>query len=171
MVHLLGVGVLIACCKVARTFVGRYFKLEGSGASKERTGSRFLTEIRAGLTTWAAMAYIISVNASILADSGGPCVCTTDDLCMTDTVYQACVAETRVDLITTTAAVSALASFLMGLLANLPVGLAPGLGLNAYFAYSIVGFHGSGMVSYGEALAAVFLEGYTFFLDVAFRQC
>ncbi|KNZ78937.1 Putative xanthine/uracil permease, partial [Termitomyces sp. J132] len=166
---------------VARTFVGRYFKLEGSGASKERAGSRFLvrcrilfildgrsltsnTEIRAGLTTWAAMAYIISVNASILADSGGPCVCTADDLCATDTVYLACVAETRVDFITTTAAVSALASFLMGLLANLPVGLAPGLGLNAYFAYSVVGFHGSGIVSYGEALAAVFLEGWIFFI-------
>lgn len=43
-----------------------------------------------------------------------------------------CVQEVRRDLITTTAAVSALASFLMGLLANLPVGMAPGLGLNAY---------------------------------------
>lgn len=70
----------------------------------------------------------------------------------------------------------------MGLLANLPVGLAPGLGVNAYvrwitlisaptrdlstllfltskFAYSVVGFHGSGIIKYGEALAAVFLEG------------
>jgi len=71
----------------------------------------------------------------------------------------------------------------MGLLANLPVGLAPGLGLNAYvssvfspcgarqppdknsspflsqFAYSVVGFHGGGIVTYREALAAVFLEG------------
>ncbi|KAG6841600.1 hypothetical protein C0991_009356 [Blastosporella zonata] len=51
----------------------------------------------------------------------------------------------------------------MGLLANLPVGLAPGLGLNAYFAYSVVGFHGSGIITYGEALAAVFLEGWIFF--------
>jgi AGZA family xanthine/uracil permease-like MFS transporter len=48
----------------------------------------------------------------------------------------------------------------MGLFANLPIGLAPGLGLNAYFTYSVVGFHGTGMVSYREALAAVFLEGY-----------
>jgi adenine/guanine/hypoxanthine permease len=48
----------------------------------------------------------------------------------------------------------------MGLLANLPVGLAPGLGLNAYFTYSVVGFHGSGKITYREALAAVFLEGY-----------
>lgn len=147
---------------VADSFVGRWFKLDGSGATKTRVGSRFTTEIRAGLTTWAAMAYIISVNASILSDSGGPCVCTTNDLCLNDDTYAACVAETRLDLITTTAAISALSSFLMGLLANLPVGLAPGLGLNAYFAYSVVGFHGSGVITYGEALAAVFLEGWVF---------
>ena len=59
-------------------------------------------------------------------------MCTTSDSCVNDTTYLSCVNEVRRDLITTTAAVSALASFLMGLLANLPVGLAPGLGLNAY---------------------------------------
>ena len=66
----------------------------------------------------------------------------------------------------------------MGLFANLPVGMAPGLGLNGYvrldhpddlffrkklnknqFAYAVVGFHGSGIITYREALAAVFLEG------------
>jgi len=70
----------------------------------------------------------------------------------------------------------------MGFFANLPVGLAPGLGLNAYvgpvsrssalnsinkcpftpwikFSYSVVGFHGSGIITYREALSAVFLEG------------
>lgn len=52
----------------------------------------------------------------------------------------------------------------MGLFANLPVGLAPGLGLNAYFTYSIVGVHGTGMITYREALAAVFLEGWIFFI-------
>ncbi|KAI0073347.1 hypothetical protein K474DRAFT_223969 [Panus rudis PR-1116 ss-1] len=150
---------------VADSPVGRWFQLEGSGHHKERAGSRFLTEIRAGLTTWAAMAYIISVNASILSDSGGTCVCNNPDdpVCATDETYLACVADVRRDLITTTAAVSALASFLMGLLANLPVGMAPGLGLNAYFAYSVVGFHGSGIITYREALAAVFLEGWIFF--------
>ncbi|KAJ6495581.1 permease family-domain-containing protein [Mycena vitilis] len=151
---------------IADSFVGRWFRLEGSGHPKERIGSRFTTELRAGLTTWAAMAYIISVNASILSDSGGTCVCPTDDFCPTgsNAVYDACVNEVRNDLITSTAAVSALASFLMGLLANLPVGMAPGLGLNAYFAYSIVGFHGSGIISYREALSAVFLEGWIFFI-------
>ena len=59
-------------------------------------------------------------------------MCTSSGNCDTDAAYQSCVAEVQRDLITTTAAVSALASFLMGLLANLPVGLAPGLGLNAY---------------------------------------
>ncbi|KAF9467644.1 xanthine/uracil permease [Collybia nuda] len=147
---------------VADSFVGRWFKLDGSGVPKERTGSRFTTEIRAGITTWASMAYIISVNAAILADSGGTCVCPTKDLCLTDDVYLRCVTEVRQDLITSTAATAALASFLMGLLANLPVALAPGLGLNAYFAYSVVGFHGSGIVTYGEALSAVFLEGWIF---------
>ncbi|KAJ7578029.1 permease family-domain-containing protein [Mycena floridula] len=149
---------------VADSFVGRWFLLEGCGHPKERIGSRFTTELRAGLTTWAAMAYIISVNASILSDSGGTCVCTstTGDLCVTDPVYLACVDEVRNDLITTTAAIAALSSCLMGLLANLPVGMAPGLGLNAYFAYSIVGFHGSGTITYQEALSAVFLEGWIF---------
>ncbi|KAI0681968.1 permease family-domain-containing protein [Cytidiella melzeri] len=149
---------------VADSFAGRWFRLEGSGHPKERVGSRFLTEIRAGLTTWAAMAYIISVNASILSDSGGTCVCPTGDGCISDDTYLACVDEVRRDLITTTAAIAALASFLMGLLANLPVGMAPGLGLNAYFAYSVVGFHGTGIISYREALAAVFLEGWLFFI-------
>lgn len=48
----------------------------------------------------------------------------------------------------------------MGAFANLPVGLAPGLCLNAYFTYSIVGINGTGRITYREALAAVFLEGH-----------
>lgn len=78
----------------------------------------------------------ISVNASIISNSGGTCVCPTSDLCVNDPTYLQCVAEVNRDLITTTAAVAALASFLMGLLANLPVGMAPGLGLNAYVGAS-----------------------------------
>lgn len=50
---------------VAKSFVGRRFRLEFSGHGHERKGSRFLTEIRAGVATFFAMAYIISVNASI----------------------------------------------------------------------------------------------------------
>ncbi|KAJ7251787.1 permease family-domain-containing protein [Mycena haematopus] len=150
---------------IADSFVGRWFRLEGCGLPKERIGSRFTTEIRAGLTTWVAMAYIISVNASILSQSGGTCECPTPDNCPvgTNSDYDSCVNDVRNDLITSTAAVSALASFLMGFLANLPVGMAPGLGLNAYFTFSIVGFHGAGIITYREALSAVFLEGWIFF--------
>jgi AGZA family xanthine/uracil permease-like MFS transporter len=50
---------------VAKSFIGRRFRLEFSGHRFERKGSRFLTEVRAGFATFFAMAYIISVNASI----------------------------------------------------------------------------------------------------------
>lgn len=50
----------------------------------------------------------------------------------------------------------------MGVFANLPLALAPGMGTNAYFAYTVVGFHGSGNVSYESALTAVFIEGLIF---------
>ncbi|KAG2134678.1 permease family-domain-containing protein [Suillus cothurnatus] len=150
--------------QVADSAIGRWFRLEGSGHAREREGSRFMTDIRAGITTWAAMAYIISVNASIVSDSGGTCVCEAANNCATDPTYLQCVQEVKQDLITSTAAMSALASVLMGALANLPVGMAPGMGLNAYFTYSVVGYHGSGFITYQEALAAVFLEGWIFFI-------
>ena len=51
----------------------------------------------------------------------------------------------------------------MGLFANMPVGLAPGMGLNAYFAYTVVGFHGTGLVPYEVAVTAIFVEGFIFF--------
>ncbi|KAG2340458.1 hypothetical protein BDR05DRAFT_966718 [Suillus weaverae] len=150
--------------QVADSAIGRWFRLEGSGHAREREGSRFMTDIRAGITTWAAMAYIISVNATIVSDSGGTCVCEAANNCATDPTYLQCIQEVKQDLITSTAAMSALASILMGALANLPVGMAPGMGLNAYFTYSVVGYHGSGFITYREALAAVFLEGWIFFI-------
>ncbi|EXJ88152.1 MFS transporter, AGZA family, xanthine/uracil permease [Capronia coronata CBS 617.96] len=149
---------------VARSFVGRRFRLEGSGHPKERKGSHFFTELRAGLATFFAMAYIISVNATIVSQSGGTCVCPPDspDLCDSDTDYMICVAEVQRDLITATAAISALTTFCMGLFANMPIALAPGMGLNAYFAYTVVGYHGSGLVPYSVAVTAVFVEGFVF---------
>ncbi|KAI3327395.1 purine transporter [Xylariaceae sp. AK1471] len=152
--------------KVARSAVGRWFKLEGSGHRKERKGSLFTTEIRAGISAFFAMAYILAVNASILSDSGGTCVCagTADDpFCNMDNDYLLCVAEVKRDLVTATAAISAISSFCMGLFANLPVSLAPGMGLNAYFTYTVVGFHGSGNTPYAVALTATFVEGFVFF--------
>jgi AGZA family xanthine/uracil permease-like MFS transporter len=150
--------------RIARSPVGRYFRLENSGHPKERKGSYFFTEIRAGLATFFAMAYIISVNANITSQSGGTCVCppTSTDLCDSDPEYMLCVQEVNRDLVTATAAIAALTSFCMGLFANMPIALAPGMGLNAYFAYTVVGYHGSGLVPYEVALTAVFVEGFVF---------
>ena len=67
------------------------------------------------------MAYIIAVNASVLSDSGGTCVCTDpDDIsCSNNLDYTICVNEVKRDLVTATAAISALSSFCMGLFANM----------------------------------------------------
>ena len=78
------------------------------------------------------MAYIIAVNASIVADTGGTCVCnggTADPLCLNNEEYALCSQIVKRDVVTATAAISALATFCMGLFANLPVGLAPGMGM------------------------------------------
>ena len=71
-------------------------------------------------------------------------------------------ADLNRSLITATAAVAGFSSFLFGFLTNMPVALGPGMGLNAYFAYQIVGFHGDGIISYNMALTAVFIEGFVF---------
>lgn len=137
--------------------------------------------MRAGLTSFFTMAYIIAVNATILSDTGGNCVCkdATDPLCLTNTEYAICkqgnknpvhaqkahansTSDLNRNLITATAAMAGVSSFLFGFLTNMPVCLAPGMGLNAYFAYQIVGFHGSGLISYNLALTAVFAEGFIF---------
>ncbi|UZJ54601.1 hypothetical protein CBS101457_003921 [Exobasidium rhododendri] len=146
---------------VAKSPVGYYFKLADSGHPLAREGSLFTREMRAGLVTFAAMAYIISVNASILSDTGGPCVQKVGTA--NEAAYATCKEQVRQDYVTATSAISFIATFLMGLLANLPLGLAPGLGVNAYFAYTVVGFDGFGLIPYGQALAAVFLEGWIFF--------
>ncbi|XP_019200332.1 PREDICTED: adenine/guanine permease AZG1-like [Ipomoea nil] len=169
---------------VAKSRVGKRFKLN------ERN-STFTTELRAGTATFLTMAYILAVNASILSDSGGTCSvsdcvplcsdptvspsnCTgspnlrlvpPDDSCKFNPVnpgYAACLEKTRKDLIVATAASSLIGCLIMGVFANLPLALAPGMGTNAYFAYTVVGFHGSGNVSYQSALAAVFIEGLIF---------
>jgi adenine/guanine/hypoxanthine permease len=127
---------------VASTKAGYYFRLSGSGHPKERPNSYFFTEIRAGLATFFAMAYIISVNATIVSQSGGTCVCarTPEDFtCDLDTEYMLCVGEVQRDLITATAAIAALTTVCMGVFANMPIALAPGMGLNAYFTFTVVG--------------------------------
>ena len=89
----------------------------------------------------------ISVNAQIVSDSGGTCVCNppsdgSDPLCNLNTEYMSCVNEVRLDLITSTAGIAALSSFLLGFIANLPVGMAPGLGLNAYVCLAVTQIEG-----------------------------
>ncbi|XVF24358.1 hypothetical protein REPUB_Repub13aG0121100 [Reevesia pubescens] len=177
---------------VANSRVGKRFKLT------ERN-STFTTELRAGTATFLTMAYILAVNASILADSGGPCsvsdcvplcsdpsvplsnctgsthrVIQPDVSCKFDPVnpgYASCLEIVRKDLIVATVASSLIGCVIMGVFSNLPLALAPGMGTNAYFAYTVVGFHGSGNVPYKSALAAVFIEGliFLFISAVGFR--
>ncbi|KAK9764508.1 hypothetical protein K7432_007914 [Basidiobolus ranarum] len=155
--------------RAAKSPIGKWFKLDGSGAKGERVNTRFSSELRAGLATFVTMAYIISVNSTIISETGGTCECRppagatgSAALCVGDLVYEECVTQVKRDLITATAAISAIACIAMGSLANLPFALAPGMGINAYFTYTVVGFHGSGKVPYKTALAAVFIEGIIF---------
>ncbi|KAJ7565555.1 hypothetical protein O6H91_02G065100 [Diphasiastrum complanatum] len=82
--------------------------------------------------------------------------------------YANCLARTKKDLIVATASSALIGCFIMGMFANLPLALAPGMGTNAYFAYTVVGFHGSGSISYKGALAAVFIEGFVFLFLAVF---
>ena len=102
-------------------------------------GTDVRTELEAGLTTFLTMAYILAVNPQILGEAGVP-------------VEGALFA---------TAVSAALGSLLMGLLANYPFALAPGMGLNAYFTYSVV--IGMG-VPWQTALGAVFISGVVFII-------
>ena len=109
-----------------------FFKLKEHGTTVK-------TEVIAGITTFMTMAYILAVNPNILGVTGMD----------TGAVF------------TATALASAIASFCMALLANLPFVLSAGMGLNAYFAYTVV--LGMGY-SWQVALAAVFVEGLIFLL-------
>lgn len=102
-------------------------------------GTTVKTEIIAGITTFLAMAYILAVNPMILSDAGmNP-----------EAVFMA------------TAVSSAAACFLMGILANYPVALSAGMGVNALFSYTVVLTMG---YSWQAALAAVFVSGVVFVL-------
>lgn len=142
---------------IARTKLGRFFKLEARQTS-------FTRELRAATATFLTMAYIISVNATILADSGGPCSKPDD----TNADYQNCLSRLKSDLIVATSLSSMIGSLAMGLFANLPLGLAPGMGANVYVAYNLVGFHGSGPIPYKTVMAVVLLEGVAFLVIAVF---
>ncbi|KAG6021488.1 hypothetical protein E4U41_002475 [Claviceps citrina] len=149
---------------IAKSRIGYYFRLAGSRHPDSIENTTFCREIRAGLTTFATMAYIISVNASLLSETGGPCSCNLPVKRECDSIpeFKSCKEAVRRDLITATAAVSGMASLVFGLATNLPVALAPGMGLNAYFAFQVVGVNGNGKIPYSTALTAVFVEGLIF---------
>ncbi|MFG5777602.1 NCS2 family permease [Comamonas sp. J-3] len=107
-------------------------------------GTTVRTEILAGLTTFLTMAYIMFVNPSILGDAGMP----------------------KGAVFVATCLIAAIGSVLMGLLANYPIAIAPGMGLNAYFAYVVV--LGMGY-TWQAALGAVFVSGCLFLLVTVFR--
>lgn len=110
----------------------KFFKLKENGTTVR-------TEVVAGITTFMTMAYILAVNPSILSASG---------------------MDANAILIATALA-SAVGCLMMAVFANLPFALAPGLGLNAYFAYTVCGNMG---YSWQLALFAVFVEGVIFII-------
>ncbi|GAX17840.1 hypothetical protein FisN_18Hh041 [Fistulifera solaris] len=134
--------------------IGRFFDL------KER-GSKLSIEFRGALATFMSMAYILAVNPRIISDSGGPCPFPESGN-LFEPEYSACIEGVKKELITSTALASMFGCFAMGLGANLPVALAPGMGMNAYFTYSVVGFRGTGNISYESACTAVLIEGFIF---------
>jgi len=112
--------------------IERFFKL----AENQTTVRR---ELLGGLTTFMTMAYIIVVNPQILAQAGMP----ADGV-----LFATCIS-------------SAAASLVMGLYANYPIALAPGMSLNAYFTYSVcLGMH----IPWQTALGVVFFSGVLFIL-------
>ena len=110
----------------------RYFEFDSHGTDMR-------TEVLAGLTTFMTMAYILFVNPAILSDAMGK--------------------EAFNSLVAVTALAAGITTIIMGLYAKKPFALAPGMGLNAYFAYSVV--LGMGY-DWRVALAAVFVEGLIF---------
>ncbi|HEY5080129.1 MAG TPA: NCS2 family permease, partial [Opitutaceae bacterium] len=110
--------------------VSRFFQLESRGTTPFR-------EFQAGLTTFAAMAYILAVNPSILALAG----------------------MDKGALVTVTAITAAVATTLMALFTNYPIAMAPGMGINAFFTFTIC--IGKGL-PWNEALGMVFINGIVF---------
>ena len=111
--------------------VSDFFQLK-----EKRTSVRI--EFVAGITTFLTMAYIIFVNPAILSDAG----------------------MDKEALIAVTCMVTALATLIVGVFANAPIAMAPGMGLNAFFAYLVV----SGKMDWKTALGVVFLSGFLFLI-------
>ena len=115
-----------------QTVLDAFFKLKEQGTSVR-------TEVIAGITTFLTMAYIIFVNPEILSTTG----------------------MDRNAVFVATCLAAALGSLIMGLVARWPIGMAPGMGLNAFFAFTVVATMG---FSWQQALGAVFISGCIFLL-------
>lgn len=120
-----------------QSFLDRRFRLSERNSSVKN-------EIMAGLTTFMTMSYILAVNPGMLADAG----------------------MDKGGVFTATIVASIIAMLVMGLYANLPFALAPGMGLNAFFVYTVVLGRGH---SWQYALTAVFIEGVIFILMSLFN--
>ncbi|WP_071518596.1 NCS2 family permease [Geitlerinema sp. PCC 9228] len=120
------------------TFVARFFKFAENGTTLR-------TEILAGITTFFTMAYILAVNPGILGEA----------------IFLEQPQDLFAELAIATAIASAIATLVMALFANYPFALAPGMGLNAFFAFSVV--LGMG-IDWRVALFAIFLEGLLFII-------
>ncbi len=120
-----------------KNFLERYFELSSNGTSIKK-------EFIAGVITFLTMSYILVVNPNVLADAG----------------------MDRHALFTTTALATIVATLLMGFYAKLPIAQAPGMGLNSFFAYSVVLTMG---YTWQFALTAVFIEGIIFLLLTFFN--
>ncbi|PIB94236.1 NCS2 family permease [Caulobacter sp. FWC2] len=114
------------------TFLERQFGLSAQGTSVR-------TEVLAGFTTFLTMAYIVIVNPAILGQTGMPIAAVAAATCLA----------------------AGFGSILMGLIANYPIALAPGMGLNAYFTFTVV--KGMGL-PWETALGCVFLSGVAFLI-------
>ncbi|MFL5041751.1 MAG: NCS2 family permease [Xanthobacteraceae bacterium] len=120
-----------------RPLLDRYFHLTDNGADVR-------TEVVAGLTTFLTMVYIVVVNPQILGNAG----------------------MDKGAVFVATCIASAVSTLVMGLYANYPIALAPGMGLNAFFAFTVVLSY---KYTWQQALAAVFCSGVLFFLISIFR--
>ena len=118
--------------QASQSFLERFFKLSEKGTTVR-------TEVIAGFTTFIALAYIMFVNPNILADAGVP-----KEAAIASTIW-----------------IAALSTLMMGVFANYPVALAPGMGLNAFFAYYVCGVLG---LHWTVALGAVFFSGLLFLI-------
>jgi xanthine/uracil/vitamin C permease (AzgA family) len=133
-----------AQCRLRRCAQRLWLRQQRTGAALlervfglERNGTSVRTEIAPGATTFLTMAYIVAVNPAVLGQAGMPAAGVAVATCLA----------------------AGIGSLLMGLLANYPLALAPGMGLNAYFTFTVV--KGMGL-PWQTALGCVFISGLMF---------